>query len=90
MKPETNLPVTFCPYCGTRLDAATPALGKGITPSPGDASLCLRCSAWLVFDGDLRPRKPTDAENRVFARDQKMRRVQRVARKFILEKLFQQ
>jgi hypothetical protein len=54
-----------CPFCAHELDAVTPGPGEDAdaAPSPGDFSVCIQCSAVLVFDGDpLALRAPTDAE----------------------------
>lgn len=52
-----------CPDCGKTIDAAGNAsLDETGPPSPGDWSLCFACSAVLVFDENLRVRRPTLAE----------------------------
>jgi hypothetical protein len=38
-----------CPACGTVLDAATGLTGKE-GPEPGDLTVCLYCSAVLMFE----------------------------------------
>ncbi len=39
-----------CPKCNAKLDGATHVYGEG-GPEPGDLSVCMYCSAALVFDG---------------------------------------
>lgn len=52
-----------CPRCGYRLDAdAPPANARYEKPSPGDLSMCLRCSAVLTFAPDLHLRLLTAHE----------------------------
>jgi len=55
------VPKCRCPYCDTLLDAASPAKGDAV-PEPGDASVCIKCASPLVFDKDLRLRKPLPGE----------------------------
>jgi hypothetical protein len=58
---ETRLPACHCPYCETRLDAAT-NLAKVIMPKPGDISVCIQCAQILIFADDLTLRKPLPAD----------------------------
>jgi hypothetical protein len=53
---DFRTPVTRCPVCGHKLDAATAVNGKR-PPIPGAVSVCIRCSALLIFDQDLNLRK---------------------------------
>lgn len=50
-----------CPVCGATLNAAS-GIEHEETPRPGDATVCVHCAAILLFDDDLRLRKPTKAE----------------------------
>lgn len=56
---HTRLAPCPCPHCGKVLDAATPADGVG-APSPGDATLCIDCGEWCVFNDELKLEKPSD------------------------------
>jgi hypothetical protein len=52
-----------CPYCDTHLDAITPGPGNpDATPEPGDITVCIGCCHVLVFDRDMKTRKPTVQE----------------------------
>jgi len=61
---DTRLPPTPCPRCGKKLDAATSPVDA--TPQEGDFTICMCCQDVLRFyldaAGDLRIRKPTDAD----------------------------
>lgn len=57
-----------CPYCGSKLDAATDPYGDA-RPKPGDASVCWYCAGVLVFGDDLAVRLPTDEERATFLLD---------------------
>lgn len=57
-----DLPVTHCPHCGHKHDAAT-NLEAPRAPGQGDVSICLECGGIAVFDADpLRLRLPTPDE----------------------------
>jgi hypothetical protein len=57
-----NMPVTYCPHCGHRHDAAT-NLEAPRAPGKGDVSICLECGGVALFDMDpVRLRMPTPAE----------------------------
>ena len=59
----SRVPITFCPFCGHTLDAATAGpMTPEATPGPGDVTLCVGCVNVLIFDDDLKARKPTPAE----------------------------
>jgi hypothetical protein len=68
--------LTRCFLCGTVHKYATGVTAKGATATEpqvkdGDASLCINCGAWGIFDS-TRPdgmRAPTDQESRELARD---------------------
>lgn len=46
----SRLPVSQCPTCETRLDAASHSVAA---PQPGDFSICIKCGALLQFRPDL-------------------------------------
>lgn len=50
----------LCPYCAATLNAWGAA--HGLTPSPGDGTFCVYCAALLIYDPNMRPRKPTGSE----------------------------
>lgn len=41
-----------CPSCGHTIDADIEAFGDA-RPTPGDVSVCLYCTSYLVFNHDL-------------------------------------
>lgn len=41
-----------CPSCGTPLDSAAEVGGKGIKIKRGDVTICIKCAALLIFDGE--------------------------------------
>lgn len=55
---ETRTPVSPCPSCGAKNNAAS---GTG-TPGPGDVSICLYCGHISLFADDLTLRPATDEE----------------------------
>ena len=62
---------TICPHCGTEHTATSIVAPSYVRPQEGDATLCVRCGEWCVFDdrngGGLR--KPTRRELREMMRD---------------------
>lgn len=61
----TRMAPCRCPFCGHKIDAATPGPFEppDAKPLPGDFSVCVGCVAIVVFDGDpLGLRKPTEEE----------------------------
>lgn len=51
-----------CPFCGTRIDAATGLTGDKV-PDEGAVSICAYCTGVSVFTGDgLATRRPTREE----------------------------
>lgn len=48
------MPETACPFCGYKLNAATDVKFTGAKPSPGDISVCIECTSFLRFNGDLK------------------------------------
>jgi hypothetical protein len=73
---EYRLPSVACPWCSKELDAATGVTGEG-SPDMGDATLCINCGEWCIFDSDLTLRKPTDDEFVELAADKDCRRVRK-------------
>lgn len=65
MKKEEQKP---CPHCGK--DNIEQLGNKPGGPKPGDASLCVYCAAWGIFDEELNLRKPTEAEATKLADDE--------------------
>jgi hypothetical protein len=56
-------PTSQCPNCGKTLDAAHNVTGEQANKvKPGDISLCIDCTAILVFDDELFLRRPTPQE----------------------------
>lgn len=50
-----RLPETWCPHCGTKLNAASSGEPGG-PPDDGSLTVCMYCGVFLVFEGtDLRP-----------------------------------
>lgn len=48
----SRVPQSTCPVCGTLLNAASFFTGES-SPRPGDLSVCIECTAILVFQADL-------------------------------------
>lgn len=49
----TRLPLSHCPKCNSKLDAATTIDDEQVTPEPGDATICFTCYEVLRFADDL-------------------------------------
>ena len=49
----SRLPMQLCPWCWTKLDAASNIFNSG-PPAPGDVTICIVCAAVLCFDENLR------------------------------------
>lgn len=43
----------LCPYCDVVLDSRREVSGKDIEPTPGDYSICVGCTNYLLYDDDL-------------------------------------
>lgn len=76
---SVRVPRSPCPYCGYAMDAVS---GVGHTkpaqmPQPGDYSACITCAQMLVFDLDLRHRKPTEDEKQAVLADPVLARFMR-------------
>lgn len=50
-----EMPTCNCPYCGHEFNRASSLTDKS-KPSPGDLTLCIKCSLVMAFDDDLRVR----------------------------------
>lgn len=64
MSESTPLPLGYeqaCPHCGHTMDADTHAHGDA-RPAPGDVSVCLYCTGFLVFNHDMTRRAMTDED----------------------------
>jgi hypothetical protein len=69
MDPREGITETQCPECGHVLDAAEAVDDPEVRPSPGDLSICIKCSAILIFTEDMSIRLATDAELDELAED---------------------
>lgn len=58
----TRHALTHCPACGHEIDTAGTTDGSEQRAGPGDASLCVRCTAFLVFNHDMSLRRMSDEE----------------------------
>jgi hypothetical protein len=47
-----RLPPSLCPDCGYQLDCAT-GVDNDDRPSPGDLTLCLKCTQFLQYNDDM-------------------------------------
>lgn len=48
-----RVPLSPCPKCNYRLDAATLVRPGTALPKPGDFTICLRCGEVLIFGDEL-------------------------------------
>lgn len=64
-----HVPISHCPKCGSRLDAATHPT-KDVRPTPGDITVCLHCQEIMQFDDSLLLRQPSNAELEDIMREQ--------------------
>jgi len=59
----TRTPLNNCLNCGYKIDAAGTVDGEpGPGPTEGSLSVCLKCGAVMMYDGDLKLRGMTGAE----------------------------
>lgn len=70
----TRLPESPCPNCGKELSATTGAtIGEPLelerpVPQPGTPSICWYCATLMVYDSQMRARRPTpELERRILA-----------------------
>jgi len=63
---------SICPFCNYHHDAVSAARSDTDFPDDGDATLCISCGRFCVFDRDARGglRKPTKKEQRSLDRDE--------------------
>jgi hypothetical protein len=59
-----RLPETKCPQCGYKLDAASVLAGEDEDrpPQSGDATVCMKCTTWLIYTDTLGVRLMTAEE----------------------------
>jgi hypothetical protein len=58
-----NMPEQQCPYCQWTLNTSwTPDTPESELPKEHDGSVCINCAEILIFDQDLRLRKPYGGE----------------------------
>lgn len=72
---ETRTPVSHCPHCGKRFDAATSTTGKH-KPKEGDVSICISCGGILIIKKDLTVRRATKEEHQKVSLDPLVMKVQ--------------
>ncbi len=59
---SAKVPDSNCYKCNLLLDRSTYIFGDDVQPYPGCISVCLKCGSVLIFDHELKQRKPTGAE----------------------------
>lgn len=47
------VPERKCPYCASELNAVTEIEEDGVSPGPGDFTICFYCSGLLSWDADM-------------------------------------
>lgn len=58
---DFTVPKSPCPHCHIENNGALNVMhDEG--PTPGDATICLYCGGWSIFDDDLLMRLPTEDE----------------------------
>jgi hypothetical protein len=67
---------TICPFCDCHHDRVSEVTGA-VYPEDGDATLCFGCGRFCIFDCDAPGglRKPTDKEQRMIDRDDRMNKI---------------
>jgi hypothetical protein len=79
----TRIPPSPCPYCDHVYDV-TSSIGERATPQPGNWAVCYNCAQFLIYDDDLRVRKPQRGEvTRMTQQHPKTRRLMDQAAAFI-------
>jgi hypothetical protein len=53
---------TQCPHCGTRHTASTSPEDESAVPKSNDATMCIACGRFSIFDDKLQLRIPTHEE----------------------------
>jgi hypothetical protein len=71
------MPLSRCPGCGAKLDAARAVDADAASPDPGDFSICLDCGHLMAFDDQRMLRDLTDDEMHQIAGDRRVLAVQR-------------
>jgi hypothetical protein len=71
-----------CPGCGVEIDTASSPMDLFARPSPGDLSICSRCTSILVFTSDLSLAVLTDEAFDTLAEEDRfnLRKIRRVIR----------
>lgn len=76
-----ELPGRVCPWCNHELPLASEVAKRGELrarrPSPGDATLCIRCGEFSVFADDLSLTKPSDEDFVEFASDPRVQAIRK-------------
>lgn len=73
-----GIPIALCPLCGHTLDRAERLDAPTDTPSPGDWTVCIACTAILEFDHELHLNLvPFAIANRALADDPELLRTVR-------------
>lgn len=57
---HNHMETDYCPNCGKKLDCAT--CESEIKPEPGDISVCIYCTSFLIFNDKVKLRLLTDDE----------------------------
>lgn len=71
----SHVPSSACPYCEHVYGVTTSVGGKGV-PHSGSWAVCYNCAQFLVYDDDLKVRKPHQGEvARMTRRNPKARRL---------------
>lgn len=76
MKRSDKIPPQLCLSCGYAVDSATDAF-ETASPEPGDATMCLACGHFMIFDEHLRHREPTVAEQAKLDGDPRIARMRK-------------
>ena len=73
MAPSAETPLSECPVCSTKFNAAAAINEPGIyqTPHAGDTTVCRECLTWLVFRDDLSVRRMTELEMRGLEKEER-------------------
>jgi hypothetical protein len=58
----TDMPEHACLNCGSINDALSAIAEEKVKPSPGDATICIKCGHLMIFDDNLQVRNPTSEE----------------------------
>ena len=47
------MPISICPQCGKKIDAAISASGEHVMPESGDVTICVYCGVLLEYTDQL-------------------------------------